>query len=135
MITIHEFDPVIYPRNVWTAIAPTLDELKAKFTFSYSDEEFYRESRKEDFSAIGFKVIDKSTQFQGILMAFKNIKSMSVKTIAHKSVHIADYIYEEIGAYSQDFKDKNEPYCYLVGWIAGCIEKVRRFKKTLKSDL
>lgn len=42
---------------------------------------------------------------------------------AHEAVHVADYIFEQLDMYSQDFSSANEQYAYLVGWAAGCISK------------
>ena len=38
-----------------------------------------------------------------------------------RAVHVADYFCEQLGLYTQDFKDGNEAYAYLVGWAAGNI--------------
>lgn len=51
---------------------------------------------------------------------------------AHEAVHIADYIFEQLGMYSQQFHDNNEQYAYLVGWAAGCISKT--IIKNIKND-
>lgn len=42
---------------------------------------------------------------------------------AHEAVHVADYIFDELGMYTQSFVNHNEQYAYLVGWAAGCISK------------
>jgi hypothetical protein len=124
---IHEFDPLIYPRNIWITVGNSVEEIKREFKFSSDDEKYFSQNIGKD-SAIGFKVIQRSTGYKGILMSFRDKKSMTVGTIAHESVHIADYLYEESGAYSQVLSEKNEPYAYLVGWIADCIYKLKNNK-------
>lgn len=44
-----------------------------------------------------------------------------VSTNIEDAVHVADYFCEQLGLYTQDFKDGNEAYAYLVGWAAGNI--------------
>ena len=52
------------------------------------------------------------------------IIDMDTATIAHESVHVADYYFQVTGCNSEDFTDGNEAYAYLVGWAAGCIANV-----------
>jgi hypothetical protein len=48
---------------------------------------------------------------------------ISASVIAHESVHIANFIFKSIQA-DLDI-DNDEPYAYLVGWIANEIDKVK----------
>ena len=47
--------------------------------------------------------------------------------IAHESTHAALCIFGDIGA-RVSYEDQ-EPLAYLVGWIFGCIDTVRKFKE------
>lgn len=47
---------------------------------------------------------------------------LSVGDIAHESVHVATELFSEIGAIHTP--DNQEPFAYLVGWIADCIHQV-----------
>ena len=42
-------------------------------------------------------------------------------TIAHESTHAADAIFDYIYASGQSYDNGNEPYAYLLGYIAGRI--------------
>jgi hypothetical protein len=124
-MTIYEFHPVIYPRLVWITIGAPIDFIKERFNIvKPADEEYLKSNIHLSDFATGIKVVEIKTRNQGILMIFRD-KKFGIGQIAHESVHIADYIFDEIGAYAQDFEDKNEPYAYLVEWIANCIEKVK----------
>jgi hypothetical protein len=46
---------------------------------------------------------------------------MTCKTIAHESVHAAGYMFQHIG----QGIDSEEPFAFLVGWIADCCWKIR----------
>ena len=127
-VQFHQFDPVIYPRNLWVAVGRvSIETIKEQFEVSKDLSRDY-EDNGHKCNGIAMKVVQLNTRFQGILMIIKK-KSAPVSTIAHESVHIADYIFEEIRAYSQDFDDLNEPYAYLVGWAADCIEKALKNKE------
>lgn len=49
------------------------------------------------------------------------ISEFLFNTIAHESTHITDAIWQLIGARAESFDERNEPYAYLVGWVAGKI--------------
>lgn len=51
---------------------------------------------------------------------------MTAKNIAHESTHAALEIFAYVGA--RISYDNQEPYAYLVGWIADCIDKVKNNK-------
>lgn len=68
----------------------------------------------------------------GVLVAFQD-EDVSVKTIAHESVHVADAMFDWCGIYSQGFDESNEAYAYLVGWAAECIDDyLTEYKKMNK---
>jgi len=124
---IHQFDPVIYPRYLWVVIGSIcIDTIKERFSV---DKDLARDYEDNEKTKGGFaiKVVQLNTRNQGILVVIPK-RSASVRTIAHESVHVADYIFEEIGAYAQDFKYLNEQYDYLVGWAADCIDRVVKNK-------
>lgn len=69
-------------------------------------------AKERNGGAIGFLVVVKPE-----LITDDNIYD----TISHESVHVADGFYEFTGATTQNLSEGNEPYAYLVGWIAGCM--------------
>jgi len=80
--TIYEFDPAIYPRKVWVAVTDDTESLKNYFSFDADVNEFYR-----SFDAVVFPVYDLDKSNNGVLVIFPSKKQMTVKTIAHESVH------------------------------------------------
>src|SRR3990172_9760068 len=117
--TIYKFNPVVYPRNLYIAIGFDKDRFLELFEMNEVDEKFM-ESLSGDIIGFGVKVVEKDSRETGVLFIFRNRK-FGVETIAHEAVHGADFIFEEIGAYAQDFSEKNEPFAYLTGWVANCI--------------
>ena len=131
---VHKFD-TIYPRTLFIANAKSEHpvSLTKRFTFfknlpgwnviddSISDEL----DDAWDSSVAGcYAVQEKSSGILGMLLIVFRIEDMDTQTIAHESVHIADYYFQVTGCNSEDFTDGNEAYAYLVGWAAGCIANV-----------
>ena len=56
-----------------------------------------------------------------LLFVSTNTEDITPDMIPHEAVHVADYFCEQLGLYTQGFKDGNEAYAYLVGWAAGNI--------------
>lgn len=54
----------------------------------------------------------------------------NAEIVAHEAVHVADLIFESIGATTGCFSDGNEPYAYLVQWAAKNIfDHIKRINK------
>lgn len=118
----------IYPRTIW--ITNDLDTALNKFTFVDSkcdeikgiEEELRQNSGTDSINVVA--VCSKETNELGVLVIFYDLDS-SNGTIAHECIHVADYIYDSISAYTQSYEDGNEPYAYLVGYIFDIIEEAR----------
>mgnify|MGYP006918103038 CR=1 FL=1 len=110
MIKIHEFDPQIYPRKLWIAITD-----KAVFDAKPLDE------------AAAAEVIDAHDGVNGgVLIRFRNKKSLTSKHATHEAVHAAMLILE-YAEVKLDYQNQ-EPLAYLAGWVSECIDEVKRFK-------
>lgn len=128
---VDEYDAIIYPRKLWIATKlEGLDDIFAfcKLTNTYiEDPETYNELKndkdKDGDGAVTVPVFRKSDGSLGVLVIIysKEQGSNIVNTIAHESVHVADYFYQDLGIMAQEFRDGNESYAYLVGWAAGCM--------------
>lgn len=128
---VDRYDPVIYPRTFW--VTYNLEGLDKVFKFcSMNDcrtEEpgAYNSLLKEFEEGTGVlvtcPVIHKATQNLGVLTIIIRSENMEAGDEAHEAVHVADYMFEQLGMYSQNFSENNEQYAYLVGWAAGCISK------------
>lgn len=111
------YSPEIYPRLLF--VSTNIEDLDKYFIFldvyGNNDGSEYnkllQEIDKYDGGMVTCKVIRKSDNKYGVI----------VIAIANEAVHVADYFCEQLGLYTQDFKDGNEAYAYLVGWAAGNI--------------
>lgn len=121
---LHEFDPVIYPRKVWVIVTGSETILRDNFKY---DGELRRAFDSSDAFVFGCQ--NKESLMNGVCVCFLKKSSMSVKNIAHESVHIASQIFSDCNM-TMGFEDgKDEHYAYLVGWIAECCEKVKLNKE------
>lgn len=117
---IHEFDPQIYPRLLWVAVGAPDEVIKDMF----EDAPPMPESAN---AQVDYTRRLKPDVRGGVLVRFPNAKAMTTKVIAHEATHIAVGIFDYIEA-PIDIRHQ-EPFAYLCGWIAECIEKVKRGKK------
>lgn len=115
MIKIHQFDPIIYPRLIWIVIG----ERKGA---SLQDRFDNIQDMHEDCDADVQMANDKTNNKGGVLIRFKTLAAArNTNYVCHESAHAAMYIFDYIGGgFSYD---NQEPYCYLVGWIAACIKE------------
>lgn len=117
---IHEFDPLVYPRLLWVAVGVPHEVIKEMF------EDI--EPMSEDANAqVNYTRRLKPNVKGGVLVRFANRKAMSTSTIAHESAHIAVGIFNYIGA-PIDINHQ-EPFAYLCGWAANCMNEVKSKKK------
>lgn len=64
---------------------------------------------------------------EGILIRFENRKAMTFANITHEATHVAMGIFSYVGAYPDS--ENQEPFAYLCGWVAKCINEVKNNKK------
>lgn len=113
---IHEFDSVIYPRNLWVAVS----------TYTFSDRFEGVIECDDTADAIVDSVRDKQRNLGVILVRYESKDSITIANIAHESSHIAMNIFDYIVA-KVDLAN-HETFSYLVGCIADCINQVRTGK-------
>lgn len=118
-VTIHEFDPVIYPYKFWVAISDNVEKLQ---------EHFIHKNGKELEGDISFNMgvtCDVTSKIRpkhkGVLIIFTKKKYITPDIIAHEAYHASQSIFE----YIQETYPSEEATAYLIGWIAGCCEKVK----------
>lgn len=123
----------LYPFTIWVTTFSDWNKVLNKFLFYPNLEDLYNDVSytKADVAepmfstAVVYLVREKSNKdsYGAIVLLNEDyIEDFSymIDTIAHESVHIADYIWMHIdGGNTKD--GINEPYAYLVGWIAGRI--------------
>lgn len=122
MSKVHEFSTAIYPRKLWITRGAT--RLYMKDIFEEPDGGELKFGKWSD--AFAYNVQKKSTLDYGVLIWFEDIKAMTTSNIAHESVHAALEIFNDLGCNVD--ADNQEPFAYLVGWIADCIDQVKKNK-------
>lgn len=132
---IYQFNPEIYPCRVWVGVTPSIEEINEMFYF-LTEENTLVEFTERNFPnrfiiASTYLVEDKKTGIVGSFISIYRKKQMDVKTIAHESSHVADYLCERFDI-PCGISQYGEPRAYLVGWIADCIDKV--IKDTKKNN-
>lgn len=121
---VHEFHPQIYPRRLWVIKGGSLGDIKDMFSQRDGKE---LDVGDYDYDALTYSVMLKDTKKFGELIWFTDEKSIKQeKVIMHESAHAAMDIFRDIGA-EVDI-DNQEPFAYLAGWIADCIDQVKRDK-------
>jgi hypothetical protein len=121
-VQIHQFDPVIYPINLWVMISDDLDEIANNFIESSNHSRIDLSELKSFTDAfVCSDIMLSRTKDYGILIVFKNKKACSLTTIAHEATHAARYIWEHL---CED-KIGMEADAYLVEWIVKSILEVK----------
>lgn len=124
-IRIEEHDCKIYPRKLWVAFNASAKDLDSQF---YVDDKVtFEEAFRACFGGATTRVRCRHTDHYGVII-FTSRSKFTVGQIAHESVHAADCIFEDLGMVPQDFVETNEPYAYLVGYIADCVEETMKNK-------
>lgn len=116
---IHEYDPEIYPRKLWVAVGVPYVVIKDMF------------ENVEPMDESADACVDHTQRLKpdvkgGVLIRFENRKALTQANITHEATHAAMEIFHYVGAYP-DPKNQ-EPFAYLCGWIAKCIDQVKRNK-------
>lgn len=123
---IHQFTPTIYPRRLWVVKGKGLKEHIIK---EFISPDGSRLDINDDNTAImttyGPIMHVKSGKY-GVLVWIKDTARSNTGVIAHESVHVATYIFNDIGAFLTP--SNQEPFAYLVGWAADCLQSVKTGK-------
>ena len=120
MATIHEFDPQIYPRLLWGTYGCPTSVLKDMFDGDVSNMD-----KHSNADVINCRRTKPDVR-GGILIRFRRKSDMTMENIAHEAVHAALDIFDYVEA--RIASDNQEPFAYLVGWIADCCNKVKTDK-------
>lgn len=117
MTKIHQFNPQIYPRLIWICYSADTASLKDMFGDDISDMDENTNAQVECVN------IQKPDSRGGILIRFKSKADMTTSIIAHEAVHAAIHIFDYTGCCIAT--ENQEPFAYLVGWIADCCQQVK----------
>lgn len=117
---IYEFDPQIYPRKLWVTVGVPFEELKDEF------EDLEPMEEASDAQVDNVRKLKPEIR-GGLLVRFENLDVLkSLGNITHETIHVATEIYDYVGAYH--VPNNQEPFAYLCGWIAKCIEEVKQIE-------
>lgn len=117
---IHEFDPEVYPRILWVAVGVPYAVIKDMF------EDIEPMDENTDAQVDCTRRLNPDVK-GGLLVRFENRKALTASNITHEATHVAMEMFDYVGAYP-DPKNQ-EPFAYLCGWIAKCINEVKNNKK------
>lgn len=118
---MHEFDPVIYPYRLWVIIDKNPNVMVEHFKEYVGKEIVFEDGDVDRLEAFTMPVQSKENPRYGVVIFFRSKRDMTYEIVAHESSHAAKYLFEHINA---DISE-HEPFEYVVGWIAGCIERVK----------
>lgn len=115
---IYEFDPQIYPYKVWIAVGLSDDEAKEKFSVS----KFDIRTRGQVDEVYEYK----GAYARGAIIRYNTPSDIDFCTVAHEVAHVAIRLFKYIG--SPINCDSQEPFAYLCGWVAKCMDEVKQIE-------
>lgn len=125
---IYRYPMGIYPRTLWITFDATPEELNLQFpTGDTCNKPFVALDKCDDARV---DTVCDITNKGGFLIRFDGVKSVRMGVVAHESNHVADELYNYIGAVPDI--NNNEPHSYLVGWAAACVEDALANQEEMK---
>ena len=126
MNQVHEFPLGIYPYSLWVCCDTKAASLDAYFSTA-SEETFGQ--MPNGTAATTYEVeTAEPPQRAGVLIRFNKRSDISYGFVAHEAAHaaiiITTWIKESVTYEHQ------EPFAYLVGYIADCCKQILTFKKS-----
>jgi hypothetical protein len=121
---IYEFHPQVYPRRLWVAVGG--NEKDVKSLFRQPDGTELELDVDSSLAVTSCVMTNDRNNYLGELVWFVSVKDLTASNIAHEAVHAAMDIFVDLGCRFDAFNQ--EPFAYLVGWVADCIDKVKRNK-------
>lgn len=122
-VKIHEFELGIYPRRVWIANKCTKVEIDDAFCLR-DGKPIDLPGMYEGAATVYPEVMLRKSGSYGVLVAINT--KLNVGEIAHEAGHVATSVFCDIGSYLDP--NNQEPFMYLLGYIAECIDKVIKNK-------
>ena len=120
---VDRYDLTIYPCKLW--VCTDFKEFKKRFRYENSDKEI--EAIQDNCLAVTYSLlVEKGTKDLGVaVVVLPNLKNLGgskiVEVISHEASHVATIMFEWLGIRLDVNND--EPYPYLLGYIASCIWK------------
>lgn len=126
MIRKHKIE--LYPVDIYIASKTDFEEAKKKFYFYSTVQNLLEDTNAgvpycgDDADGGTFMIRSKKNGTKGVIVFLEESELLDgycFEIAAHESTHVADIIWDIIGAIGEDSSQGNEPYAYLLGWIAG----------------
>ena len=115
----------IYPRTLFIAKGKDKKNvIKENFTDRNGNELIFDEN--DTTAACEWEVIDKNDDTFGFLVWIYG--KSDIEYISHESTHVAFDAFRDIGGIADE--DNQEPFSYLVGWVAKQIKNALNYKET-----
>ena len=116
------FSNGIYPRRLYVAVGLSEDDANEMFV-----SERGRLSLDWDGAdaATFTEIKDRDTLVYGSLVIFRSRGEMTPGTMAHEAVHVMESYMDVLGIERAE-RGTNEHLSYLLGWIVGCMDAVKR---------
>ena len=108
-----EYSNNVFPRNL--CIATHLDDAHRTLECPYTEDKKFEFVETAIATTYRANYKDKDS---GCLLLLIN-KDMDIATICHEALHIVRQMIEELPCPLND--DTEEVWCYLIGWVANCI--------------
>ena len=118
--TIRIYKNDVFPRKLITAY--DLDAANEHF-IGADDKPL---EKIEGSVATTYRVNAKRWNFGGLLVYIKEPKEFDTGTISHESLHVVKEMLEDLPCMLND--ETEEVWCYMVGWVAKCIESYMKDK-------
>lgn len=120
----HKFELSPYPRKLWVVVTDDVNPINKKF-YNRDNDAAKLQKEQIDGRAVTARVTDKKTGEYGFIVIFTEKEYLTIKTIAHEAFHVCDMLIEDVGM-RYVYNTGNEHVAYLIGYIADCIESVKK---------
>lgn len=125
-ITIHQFDPTIYPRKLWVIKGGTSNDISDSFTEPDGTDIYLPIEAGKEPKATTLRVRHKESGKYGVLVWIQT--RIDVSDVAHEAVHVASCIFDDCNMSMGFDGGEDEHFAYLAGFASDCINQVRTNK-------
>lgn len=113
----------LYPRKLW--LIDDVEDLD-QFTFvigggnakECSNSREFIKDNIDWFKLLTHAAIKDDNGDYGVVVVYNMDAEVETGDVAHEAVHVTDYVFDELNMAAQSYENGNEPYAYLLGWVA-----------------
>jgi len=125
-MTIHEFDPEIYPVKLWIVVGED-ESICSMFRYKYNNKPIELDSDDIWIAKTTNLLVKNDTDRYGIIISLNKIREISASNMAHEACHFTNKVYDFIEALEIDLG--GEQHAYFLGWTVECIDTVVKTTK------